>query len=287
MKRKVVKRNTIHRKTRKSNRGVSVKGKWLNYLLAASCLFFLFGIAFHYRSGLAYYFGFKSSKVIEKQELKRLTDVRNFQLLTQYENKVVGIDVSQYQGQIQWNKVRTIEGAFPIEFIFIRATAGKDKVDSQFARNWKESKNNKMLRGAYHFYRPNENSGAQAALFIRTVTLQKGDLPPILDIESLPKNQPMDSLKAGLRRWLTKVDQHYGIKPIIYTNERYYEDFLQDDFSDFQFWIANYNFFAETMQDDWLFWQFTEKASILGIEGNVDVNLYNGTPKMLNYLTKQ
>lgn len=287
MKQKVVKRNTIHRKTRKSNGSGSVKRIWLNYLLGASCLFFLFGIAFHYRSGLAYYFGFKSSKVIEKQELKRLTDVRNFQLLTQYEDKVVGIDVSQYQGQIQWNQVRTIEGAFPIAFVFIRATAGKDKVDAQFARNWEESKNNKMLRGAYHFYRPNENSGAQAALFIKSVTLQKGDLPPILDIESLPKNQPMDSLKAGLRRWLNKVDQHYGIKPIIYTNERYYEDFLQDDFSDFQFWIANYNFFAETMQDEWLFWQFTEKASIAGIEGNVDVNLYNGTPKMLNYLTKQ
>ena len=249
-------------------------------------MFFLFGIALHYRSGLAYYLGYRSSKVMEIQESKRLTDVRNFQLLTQYSDKVVGIDVSQYQGKIQWNKVKTIEGAFPIAFAFIRATAGKDKMDFHFARNWKESKRNKILRGAYHFYRPNENSFAQAALFIKTVTLQKGDLPPILDIESFPKNQPMDSLKAGLRRWLTKVDQHYGIKPIIYTNERYYEDFLKDDFSDFQFWIANYNFFAETMQDDWLFWQFTEKASIAGIEGNVDVNLYNGTPKMLRYLTK-
>jgi lysozyme len=287
MKRKVVKRNTIQRKSRKSKGSGSGKRTWLNYLLGATCLFFLFGIAFHYRSGLAYYLGFKSSKVVEKRESKRLTDVRNFQLLTQYSDKVVGIDVSQYQGQIQWNKVKTIEGAFPIEFVFIRATAGKDKVDPQFAQNWKESKHNKLLRGAYHFYRPNENSIAQATLFIRTVALQKGDLPPILDIESFPKNQPMDSLKAGLRRWLTKVDQHYGIKPIIYTNERYYEDFLKDDFSDFQFWIANYNFFAETMQDDWLFWQFTEKATIDGIEGNVDVNLYNGTPKMLHYLIKQ
>ena len=287
MKRKVVKRNTIQRKLRKSKCSGSGKRTWLNYLLGATCFLFLFGIAFHYRSGLAYYLGFKSSKVGEKRESKRLTDVRNFQLLTQYSDKVVGIDVSQYQGQIQWKKVKTIEGAFPIEFVFIRATAGKDKVDVQFAQNWKKSRRSKLLRGAYHFYRPNENSVAQAALFIKTVTLQKGDLPPILDIESFPKNQPMDSLKAGLRRWLTKVDQHYGIKPIIYTNERYYEDFLQDDFSDFQFWIANYNFFAETMQEDWLFWQFTEKATIDGIEGNVDVNLYNGTPKMLNYLTKQ
>jgi lysozyme len=117
--------------------------------------------------------------------------------------------------------------------------------------------------------------------------LQKGDLPPILDIEAMPKNQPMDSLKGGLRRWLTKVDQHYKIRPIIYTNESYYEDFLKEDFSDFPFWIANYNFFVEKMQDDWLFWQFTEKATIDGIDGNVDVNLYNGTPKMLQYLTKR
>jgi lysozyme len=103
----------------------------------------------------------------------------------------------------------------------------------------------------------------------------------------MPKNQSMDSLKSGLRRWLTKVDQHYKIRPIIYTNESYYEDFLKEDFSDFPFWIANYNFFVEKMQDDWLFWQFTEKATIDGIDGNVDVNLYNGTPKMLQYLTKR
>ena len=255
--------------------------------MGTSSFLFLFAIGFHYRSGLAYYFGFKSSKVIEKQESKRLTDVRNFQLLTQYADRVVGIDVSEYQGHIHWDKVKTIESTFPIQFAFMRATAGKDKVDTQFGRNWTESKKNKLLRGAYHFYRPNENSLDQAAFFINTVTLHKGDFPPILDIESIPKNQPMDSLKSGLRRWLTKVDQHYGIKPIIYTNERYYKDYLKDDFSDFQFWIANYNFFVETIQDDWLFWQFTEKATIDGIDGNVDVNIYNGTPKMLNYLTKQ
>ena len=257
------------------------------YLLAILCLVFLFSIGYHYKNGLLYYLGFKSSKVEKNHDSKRFTDVRSFQLLSIYSNKVVGIDVSQYQGEITWDKVKVVESTFPIQFVFIRATVGIDKLDSEFERNWVDVKKNGMIRGAYHYYRPNENSGKQAEIFIKTVSLQKGDLPPILDIESMPKNQSMDSLKSGLRRWLTKIDRHYKIRPIIYTNERYYEDFLKEEFSDFQFWIANYNFFVETMQDDWLFWQFTEKATIEGIEGNVDVNLYNGTPKMLKYLTKQ
>jgi GH25 family lysozyme M1 (1,4-beta-N-acetylmuramidase) len=61
------------------------------------------------------------------------------------------------------------------------------------------------------------------------------------------------------------------------------DDFLKDDFKGYPFWIANYNFFVENIKDDWLFWQFTEKGTIPGIEGPVDLNIYNGTPKMLNY----
>jgi lysozyme len=75
------------------------------------------------------------------------------------------------------------------------------------------------------------------------------------------------------------------VKPIIYTSSKYYEDFLKNEFSQYNFWIANYNFFVENIKDDWLFWQFTEKASVPGINSNVDVTIYNGSPKMLGYLT--
>ena len=121
-------------------------------------------------------------------------------------------------------------------------------------------------------------------IFIGSVKLEKGDFPPVLDIENLPKSQSIDSLKVGLKRWLTKVEAHYKVKPTIYTGERYYKDFLKDDFKEYQFWIANYNFFVENIKDEWLFWQFTEKGTIPGIEGPVDLNIYNGTPKMLKYL---
>ena len=142
-----------------------------------------------------------------------------------------------------------------------------------------------MIRGAYHYYRPNENSLEQAKLFIKTVRLKKGDLPPVLDIEKLPKGQSLDSLKIGLRRWLNAVEVHYKVKPIIYTGEKYYDDFLKEDFSDYLFWIANYNFYREKIEEDWLFWQFTEKASVSGIKGNVDVNIFNGDVEQLRFIT--
>ena len=106
--------------------------------------------------------------------------------------------------------------------------------------------------------------------------LSKGDLPPILDIEKLPKTQSIDSLKVGLKRWLKKVEQHYKIKPIIYSGESYYNDFLRDEFSEYPFWIANYNFWRKEMDADWMLWQFTEKAQVNGIDGLVDVNVYDG-----------
>ena len=134
-------------------------------------------------------------------------------------------------------------------------------------------------------WRQNENSLEQAALFIKTVSLKKGDLPPVLDIERLPENQSVDRLKIGLKRWLIAVEAHYKAKPIIYTGERYYDDFLKEEFSDYLFWIANYNFYRENMQEEWLFWQFTEKANVSGIKGNVDVNIYNGDLQQLKFIT--
>ena len=285
MRKKVVrKRTSVVRKTKRENSVFS--GKLLRYSIIAFLIALIAGTGFHYRNGLAYYFSFKSNKVLKAEsESKRLSDVRNFQVLEKHEGKSIGIDVSEYQGRISWSYVDTIEKKYPLHYVFIRATVGKDRPDRQFERNWLGAKENKMIRGAYHYYRPNENSIEQAELFISTVKLEKGDLPPVLDIEKLPKNQSIANLKLGLKRWLKAVEEHYGVKPIIYTGERYYDDFLKEEFSDYLFWIANYNFYREEIDSDWLFWQFTEKASVPGIKGNVDVNIYNGDLQQLQFIT--
>ncbi|MFB3389145.1 glycoside hydrolase family 25 protein [Flavobacterium sp. LAR06] len=283
MARKTTRRTSYSRKTQPTRSAFSRLIRFIAYSFLA--LLFI-GTVYHYRAGLAYYLGFKSDKVLEEDEVdKHLSDVRNIRVLENHKGKVIGIDVSEFQGKIDWEEVEVLEEKYPVHFVFVRATAGNDRVDGQFKKNWEGAKENKIMRGAYHYYRPNENSIEQANLFIKTVKLQKGDLPPVLDIEKLPKNQPLDSLKKGLKRWLTKVEKHYQVRPIIYTGESYYDDFLKEEFSEYLFWIANYNFYREKIEDDWLFWQFTEKASLPGIKHRVDVNIYNGDLEQLQFIT--
>ncbi|WP_343695552.1 glycoside hydrolase family 25 protein [Flavobacterium sp.] len=280
-------RKTTYRKTySRKPAGRSFLSKLFRGLLLIFFSLLFVGIVYHYRKGLAYYLGFRSEKVLDEDEVdKHLSDVRNIRVLENHKGKVVGIDVSEFQGKVDWDEVEILDEKYPVQFVFIRATAGNDRVDGQFKRNWAGAKENKIIRGAYHYYRPNENSIEQANLFIKTVKLQKGDLPPVLDIEKLPKNQPLDSLKKGLKRWLTKVEKHYQVRPIIYSGERYYSDFLKEEFGEYLFWIANYNFYREKIEDDWLFWQFTEKASLPGIKHRVDVNIYNGDIEQLQFIT--
>jgi len=278
---KPVRRKTPIRK--KPSRKTASKRNYVPLIIGFIVVFFFAIAGYHYRDALAYYFSFRSRHELKEAESSKVEEARIFQVLKRHHPKVAGFDVSEYQGTIQWDQVKTVEDTFALSFVFIRATAGKNRVDKKFATNWKQAKANGLIRGAYHYYRPNENSIKQAELFIKTVHLLKGDFPPVLDIENLPKTQSVDSLKVGLKRWLKKVEDHYKVKPIIYSGERYYKDFLKDDFKEYPFWIANYNFFVENIKDDWLFWQFTEKGTIPGIEGPVDLNIYNGTPKMLNY----
>jgi lysozyme len=273
-------KTTVRKKpVRKST--ASKSSFWTKFTLISLIFFSLLFAVYHYKDALLYYFSFKSNHLVQQN---KIDGARIHQVLKRHEDLVLGFDVSEYQGKIEWAAIDSMDH-YKLHFVFVRATAGSDRVDSKFKSNWEEAKENSVIRGAYHYYRPNENSIEQAKNFIQTVKLRKGDLPPVLDIEKLPESQSLDSLKLGLQRWLNYVEKHYKVKPIIYSGEKYYQDFLEDEFDGYTFWIANYNPWKETMDDDWNFWQFTEKGVIDGIPEKVDLNLYNGTPKMLRYLT--
>lgn len=292
MKRAAAKKNTPSKRTTRPKSKKTTQTpfrKFLLYTLGVLFIVVLIGGLYNYRHGLLYYLGFKTDKSTTEltEEERKIEDIRIFEVLSRHDTKLVGFDVSEYQEKIEWEEINTIEEEFPLTFVFIRATAGSTKIDTRFKENWKAAKEHFFVRGAYHYYRPNENSIAQAENFIRNVKLRKGDLPPVLDIEKLPKNQSIDSLKVGLRRWLKHVERHYKVKPIIYSGQSYYTDFLKDEFKGYPLWIANYNFFVERIRKDWLFWQFTEKAQIHGIKGMVDVNVFNGNREDLKALTIQ
>lgn len=213
-------------------------------------------------------------------------NIRNLELIEQHsENHIFGIDVSEYQGEINWENIYCTEDVAPINFVIMRATAGIDKQDNQFKENWKQTKKNKFIRGAYHYYRPDEDPTEQAQNFINTVSLHAADLPPILDVEKKPKKITNEQFIANINVWLKVVTKHYNVKPILYSGQSFHEDYLQAYFTNYILWIANYNFFTEKMQPHWHMWQFTEKGYVSGIKGNVDVNIFRGNITDLKAIT--
>lgn len=260
----------------KSKKQTIISPKSVKWILGLFLLLFAIIFVYQKKNAVLYYFGFKTKHATLTANQRKLEDQRINDIVGNHKGKIFGIDVSQYQGTIDWDNVEVIEEQFELKFVVVRATAGSNKLDSKFKKNWRNLTESLYIQGAYHYYRPDENSTDQANNFIENVKLRKGHLPPILDIEKMPKGQSMDKLKEGLQNWLTIVEKHYGIKPIIYSGEKYYEDFLQKDFPGYQFWIANYNPWKEKIHDDYLMWQFTEKAQLHGIDELVDVNVFNG-----------
>ena len=134
-----------------------------------------------------------------------------------YGYQVHGIDISHYQGEVDWKKLElTRQGKFPVEFIFMKATEGGDFADDKFVANFDSARAHGFIRGAYHFYNPKTDANKQADFFIRSVKLAPGDLPPVLDIEK--KSRDVKKLQDDLKIWLRKIENHYGVKPIIYAS---------------------------------------------------------------------
>ena len=211
--------------------------------------------------------------------------VRIDKVFKRYDKQLFGVDFSHYQGIINWNHVDTFNCGKPVTFVIVRATMGHDGRDIYFNYNWKNLENRKIIRGAYHYYRPNENSIMQANNFIKRVKLKKGDLPPILDIEQVPTVQSVKNLRIGLKRWLDAVEKHYNVKPILYTGDHYFKTYLsKKEFSGYTLWIANYSATKHPKARKWNFWQFSEKGTLNGVDGFVDFNVFRGNKEGLNNL---
>ena len=172
-----------------------------------------------------------------------------------------------------------------IDFVFIKATEGKTHKDNFYKINWIDSKKNGIIRGAYHFYSPNLDGKSQAENFINTVKLSRGDLPPVLDIEKRGK-KPYKTFIKELKIWLTLVENKYHIKPIIYTNLKFYEEYLNTEIlKGYPLWIAHYYVQELKTQSNWIFWQHNDRGKVNGINSNVDFNIFKGTLPELKKMT--
>lgn len=188
-----------------------------------------------------------------------------------------GIDVSYYQGKIDWQKVKAMnEDDVQIRFAFIKATEGVMLVDRYFQRNWREAPKAGIICGAYHFFRPRKSGRWQAKFFLQTVDVEKGDLPPVVDVEEL-NGVSASKMRKELKEYISHIEKKTGVKPIIYTGSSFYKDYLHGYFDGYPLWIAHYNKAKLNVgKTKWHFWQHSDKAKVHGISYIVDFNVFNG-----------
>jgi lysozyme len=191
--------------------------------------------------------------------------------------RMSGIDVSHFQQDIDWQQVRRVG----ITFAFIKATDGTSFFDPYFDKNWRKALAARIYRGAYHFFRPQLNAEEQARFFLQKLKADPGELPPVLDVEVLTTATP-DSVIAGARQWLQIVKTELDCVPILYTGSAFWRKTLKNsqDFAEFPLWIAHYTIGPNPLMPSawpkWTFWQFSQQGKVAGINGNVDLDVFNG-----------
>ena len=153
----------------------------------------------------------------------------------------------------------------------MRATMGNKHKYKHFDDFWELAKQHNLTRGAYHFYRADEDPVIQANNYLESVKLEEGDFRPVLDIEKIPRRKSKEQFISDVKVWLKIVEEKYGEKPIIYTYYYYYRDNLKGEFDDYPLWLANYNDVLNPSKedDDWKMWQFTENGIVKGINVKV------------------
>ncbi|KFF10241.1 glycoside hydrolase [Chryseobacterium soli] len=249
----------------------------------------LIGTGFYLKQSVSYYYALYFNKFSHKKlHNNEVETLRIQKILSNNLDKTYGFDISHYQNKedINWDSLSIGNKTIPLEFVVMRATMGNRNADKHFGEFWGLAKKHDLIRGAYHFYRADEDPVIQANNFLENVKLESGDLPPILDIEKIPKRKTNKKLIEDLKVWCKIVEEAYGEKPIIYTYYHYYKDFLKGEFDDYPLWLANYNDVPTPSPDsNWDFWQFTENGIVHGINTKVDLDIYNGSTWSLKRLT--
>lgn len=278
-------RRKITKKIHQKRRRTRLVRRWI----LVAVLFFAFvatGIFLKQKIGFYYamYFNKQPHRTLSNTAVEQS---RIDRIIGYHVNNAFGVDISHYQKKedIRWDSLSIGHGSVPITFVILRATMGNRNADRHFPAFWAESKKHGLLRGAYHFYRADEDPVLQANNFLGNVKLEKGDLPPVLDIEKIPRRKSREALISDLKIWCKIVEEAYGQKPIIYTYYHYYKDFLRDDFQQYPLWLANYNDVpAPSPVDTWVMWQFSENGIVSGADTKLDLNVFNGGKAQLERL---
>ena len=185
-----------------------------------------------------------------------------------------GIDVSHYQGEIDWERVANETN---IKFVYIKATEGSSHKDTLYHRNTEQARRAGIAVGSYHYFHPNVPVAVQYNNFMSLVDPSTQDLIPVIDIEEKGR-KPSKQICDSLDKFSSMVLAQWGTRPIIYTHQRFYNYLLQRSFDDHILWIARYGAYqfkpTPSLEDDreCTIWQYSNRGVVEGIKGFVDLN---------------
>ena len=193
---------------------------------------------------------------------------------------VRGVDVSSYQGDIDWE----VMASHDIQFAFIKATEGSSYVDPYFEKNYSSAKKTNLRIGAYHFFSFESSGKAQAENFCGAVSYIDGMLPPVLDVEyygnySSLSDEELENVRSELRICVDEIEKHFGITPVIYATQKSKNEIIGDEFSDCDLWIRSV-YLRVSSDLKWSFWQYSDKQRLDGYNGEekyIDMNVFNGS----------
>lgn len=187
---------------------------------------------------------------------------------------VVGVDLSKWQGEVDFASIR----AAGKHYVFVKVTQGAGAVDPDYARNISGARAAGLYAGSYHFYDTGLTAQVQFANLSRHLDLKPGDLPPVVDIEVLSRNN-LPELAAELKTFLDLIERRYKVKPIVYSGESFANEHLVG-FADYPLWLAEYTGAASPKLpldwNAWTFWQHSQSGRVDGVAGAVDLDRFNG-----------
>jgi len=190
---------------------------------------------------------------------------------------VRGVDVSHYQGNVDWNQIQ----AQGVMFAYIKATEGSSYQDSAFQTNWAKVNLTELRAGAYHFFSFESPGLNQAENYINVVSAIDNMLPPVIDVEPYGKYKTLKEkadVVCQIKDWLNAVEAAFGMRPVIYTTEAFYGECIASEFPDYDIWIRSvYKQPSKSVQ--WTFWQYSNRVRLDGYDGEeqyIDMNTFRG-----------
>ena len=203
---------------------------------------------------------------------------KNFHIRIPVKYTIHGIDVSSYQGLIDWEKVKQMhQDSVRINFAYIKATEGILLTDPYFLRNSRACGRVGMISGAYHFFRPKANGKLQAKFFLAVAKIERGNLPPVVDVEDLDGVTP-EKMRKELDDFLKEVTLKTKTKPVIYSGLKFYYDNLAGYYNNYALWLSNFDHsdLSVVPGTRWEFWQHSNHARVSGILHGVDFDVFKG-----------